>query len=232
MRCEFDSNGLYTARWPRADEYGRIYDFATTFLRQEDQAPASAHTVFTEDIRVLTTSSGQLLLQKRSGESQRVLSSEAVKRLEASAKKFVNQIHSLLEATFPDTPERATEWGFEVKQTGRGAGTILLPRDRTDTLQTLKMYIAQEESRPLAEQFKSPVLSDVKAVYDGLSQNLATRQAGQTQRESGTAQIAAVAEELLDLLQAAMQRWGLDVVARTPQPAGDTPPAAGAAPAE
>ena len=54
------------------------------------------------------------------------LSSEEVKRLASESKKFVNQIQSLLTGSFSDTPE----WGFDLKQTGRGAGTIWLPRGR------------------------------------------------------------------------------------------------------
>ncbi len=130
-----------------------------------------------------------------------------------------------------DSPARATEWGFDVKQTGQRSGTILVPQGREALLKTLATYVTTEESRPAAERFTTPNLAEVKTVCDKLHQSIEGRADGQAQRESGTAEANLVAEEVLDLLQAALvqivvkqygrkvtpdlQNWGFEVVART-----------------
>lgn len=231
MRVEFDAKGSFSVRLPQSDEVSRILKLCTGFLRKEDQLAAGLRTLYTEDIRVLAARGNQLVEQKSSGEGQRTQSSEDLKQIEAHAKKLATQIQSLLKAMFIDSPAKATEWGFDVKQTGQRSGTILLPQGREALLKTLTTYLATEESRPAAERFTTPDPSEVKKVCDGLRQSMEGRADGQAQRESGTAEANLVAEEALDLLQAALvqivvkqygrkvtpdlQNWGFEVVART-----------------
>lgn len=231
MRVEFDVNGSYVVRFPLQRATAQILKLGEAFLRKEDQRAAGARTIYTEDIRGLVARGTQSVAQKSSSEGQRTQSSEDLKQLEVHARKLAAQIQSLLKATFMDTPAKATEWGFEVKQIGHRSGTILLPQGRDELVKTLTAYIATEEGRPAAERFKTPDLAEVKTVCDRLRQSMEARADSQAQRESGTAQANAVADELLDLLQAALvqiivkqygrkvtpdlQSWGFEVTART-----------------
>lgn len=230
MRVEFDVNGSYVVRFPLPRATAQILKLGEAFLRKEDQRAAGARTIYTEDIRGLVARGNRSVDQKSSGEGQRTVSSEGVKQMEIHARKLATQIQNLLKATFPDSPARATEWGFDVKQIGQRSGAILLPPNREGLVRTLTAYIATEEGRPAAERFKTPDLADVKTVCDRLRQSLEARADSQAQRESGTAQANAVADELLDLLQAALvqiivkqygrkvtpdlQSWGFEVTAR------------------
>ncbi len=202
-----------------------LVSLAQTFTAYEQNLPPAEQTPYTAQIagllaQALPTHSGQV-----SGEIQRTVASEAVKRLDEQARLLVNQILYMLKATFPTQPEQAEAWGFALKQT---TGQIRLPKTCLERLALLNAYLAQEESRPAAEQFSLPALATVKAVRDELQANLNARDAGKMQRQLSVIAGKNVGDELLQHLQAAavyllstrynfsvspeLQRWGFEVV--------------------
>ena len=239
MQVGFDVKGQYNVRFPVPGKVDQINALATAFLLKEDALSDSARTVYTEDIRALVEQGGELLDQKSSGESQRVQSSEQVKALDKQAADLAKKIHRAMNYEFGDTPAQAAEWGFEVRQTGKRKGTILLPDGRDAILKMLERYIKTEKAHPAADRFTTPALADVQAVVDGLKENLGTRTTAQSQRASGTHQSNAAATKLLDLLQAAavqivvkqcdgavtpdLAQWGFEVTARTTKKAASKP---------
>ena len=114
MQVGFDVKGQYNVRFPVPGKVDQINTLATAFLIKEDALSASARTLYTEDIRALVTQGGELLDQKSSGESQRMLSSEQVKALDKQAVDLAKKIHRAMNYEFGDTPAQAAEWGFEV----------------------------------------------------------------------------------------------------------------------
>ncbi len=171
------------------------------------------------------------------GHTLAVTSSEEAKRLNERAKVLVRQIQNLLSGLYAETPERAAEWGFEVRQSGSRAGKVLIPATRAEVIATLGKYTEKESSRPVAEQFAVPKLSEVKQVYDGLRGSLETRNLGTTERKTAVAGTYEVAEALLEYLQAALAYllvtkfdrkvtpelglWGSDVIARPAKASGN-----------
>jgi len=231
MRVGFDVKGSHDVKFVDPRKTAKIFTLAEAFLKKEDELSASLRTAYTEDIRALFTRGGELLDQKSGGESQRVQSSEEVKALDKRAANLAKKIHGLMNFEFSDTPAQAAGWGFEVRQTGKRKGTILMPADRDAILTMLDRYIKAEKGRSAAERFKSPALADVQAVYDGLKENVGTRTTSKGQRVSGTQQSIETAAKLLDWLQGAavqivlkqfdgkvtpdLAQWGFKVTGRT-----------------
>ncbi len=234
MKVGFDTLGTHDVKYPLPRQSPKIFTLCTAFLAKEDSLSASARTVYTEDIRDLLTQSGAALDQQASGESQRALSSEEIKALDKQSVALIKKIHRTMLYEFAETPAEATQWGFDISQTGRRKGTILMPDGRAAIVAVLDRYAKTEKARPAAERFKSPTLAEVQAVVDGLSTNVNTRGTGKSQRVAATQQTLNAAARLLDLLQAAavqivvkqfngkvtpeLGEWGFEVVARPSAP--------------
>jgi hypothetical protein len=226
FRVTFDPRSNYTVRFPKAAERANILALAQSFVVYERSLPAKAQTPFTAKVIELLGTAVPVHSSRLSSEAQRTVASEAVKRLDAAAKLNCEQIYGLMKVMFPGSPERAKEWGFQVKQTTRN---ILHPRSREARLALLNTYIAKEESRPAKERFAMPSLDQVRQVRDELQANLIARNAGRTQRETSIVNGRALAAELLQYLQAAavylladqyrfslspdLRKWGFEVVA-------------------
>ena len=231
MFVGFDVNGTHDVKFSAVRRPAKIFTLCTAFLAKEDTLSASARTVYTEDIRDLLAQSGAAQDQKASGESQRALSSEEVKALDKQAVAFIKKIHRTMVYEFAETPAEATQWGFDVKQTGKRAGTILMPDGRAVILKVLARYAKTERSRPATQRFAAPPLAEVQAVVDGLSTTVNTRGTAKSQRVAATQQTLDAAARLLDLLQGAavqivvkqfngkvtpeLGEWGYEVVARS-----------------
>ncbi len=232
MKVGFDTLGKYDIGFPLPRAASKIFTLCSAFLAKEDTLAVSARTVYTEDVRALYEQSGAALDLKASGESQRVLSSEEVKALDKQSVVLIKKIHRTMLYEFAETPAEASKWGFDIKQTGKRSGTILIPDGRAAIVKVLAQYATAERARPAAERFKAPVLADVDKVVTGLQNNLGARQTGKSQRTTGTQQTLDTAAKLLDLLQAAavqivvkrfngkvtpeLGQWGYEVSARQP----------------
>lgn len=168
----------------------------------------------------LPTSAGEI-----SSETQRTVAWEAVKRLDDHAAKLIRQIRSAIVFFFMETPERAAEWGFTLKQS---TGRVRLPQTRTERAALLTAYIAAEQRRPEAERFSRPNLAEVMQVRDELYAALTARDNGKAQRQTNVAASRALTNELVRHLQAAvvylattrynfalsleLQQWGFELV--------------------
>lgn len=231
MRCGFDVNGTHDVKFLDARKTTAIFTLCDAFLKKEDTLAVSAQTAFTEDIRTLYATVSDLLDLKSGGESQRTLSSEEVKALDKQAVALIKKIHRTMVYEFAEMPAEATRWGFDISQTGKRKGTILMPDGRAAIVKVLAKYAKIERIRPATERFKQPLLGDVEKVVAGLQNSLGERQTGRSQRVSGTQKTQETAARLLDLLQGAavqivVQRfngkvtpelgeWGYEVVARS-----------------
>jgi len=231
MQVGFDMKGQHNVKFPLPGKTTPVFTLCTAFLIKEDSLAASARTVYTEDIRALLAQGGAAQDQQASGESQRALSSEEVKALDKKSVALIQKIHRTMVYEFAESPAEATAWGFDIKQTGKRSGTILLPDGRAAIVKVLAQYAKVERARPATDRFKLPALSDVEAVVEGLSTNINTRGTGKSQRVAATQQTLAAAARLLDLLQAAavqivvkqfngkvtpkLGEWGYEVVARS-----------------
>lgn len=231
MKVGFDTLGKYDIGFPLPRAAPKIFTLCTAFLKKEDTLSASARTVYTEDIRALYTTVADLLDLKSGGESQRTLSSEEVKALDKQSVALIKKIHRTMVYEFAETPAQVTRWGFDISQTGKRAGTILMPDGRAAIVKTLAQYAKTERARPATDRFKQPLLADVEKVVAGLQASLGDRQTGKIQRTTGTQQTLDAAARLLDLLQAAavqivvkqyngkvapeLGQWGYEVTARS-----------------
>jgi hypothetical protein len=231
MFVGFDVNGTHDVKFLIARKPAKIFTLCNAFLIKEDTLSAGARTAFTEDIRTLLATASEALDLKSGGESQRTLSSEEVKALDKKAVELIKKIHRTMVYEFAESPAEVTAWGFDIKQTGQRAGTILMPVGRDAIVKVLDRYAQTEQGRPAADRYKSPSLTEVTSVVDGLKTGINTRQTGKSQRASGTKQSLETAARLLDLLQAAavqivvkrfngkvtpeLGEWGFEVVARS-----------------
>lgn len=230
LRVQFDSTGTMSVRFPQRKQTARTYALGAAFVQKEESVDPAERCPFYADVAALVSELAQFVGGQQTGEAQRAVASEEVKRLEEEARAYVKQIRAMLQATYFDTPEKAAEWGFDVQQTSPGAVSIRLPRARAGLLALLDAYLGKEESLPAEEQLSRPPLADVQAVHASLSQTLGQRQEGQAQRETNVAQRNETVRRLLDVLQAAcvylvaknfdyavspeLQDWGFEIVAK------------------
>lgn len=216
----------HSIRFPRPTQRHKLVNLTERFIAQESTLPAKAQTPYTTRLTELLQQASPTHNGQLHGELQRTAASEALKRLDQTATQLIRRIWRTMNATFMDTPERAEEWGFNIKQ---ATGNILIPRKRAERLTMLDSYIAREQSRPAKERFATPDLTEVIAVRDQLRANLTARNNGKARRETSVAASRAIAGELLQNLQAAaaylistrynftltpeLQQWGFTVVA-------------------
>lgn len=137
--------------------------------------------------------------QALTAESNRKQASEAFKRVEKEVQKLVRQAHNALEATFINEPEKAQAWGFVVRQTGR----ILMPRGRDELLLTLNIYIEKEQTRPEADRFHLPTLTNMITARDALNDHLKNRKEQLRLRKQANAQRANFSKQTRKLLKEA-----------------------------
>lgn len=237
LRVQFDTKSNYSVRLPTGKR--KLYHLAVDYVTHEETIPAAEQTSFTADIIGLVEQVDPLFDRQQTGEANRVQASEALKKYEQEAHDLARQLQGLMQAYFPQTPEAATRWGFQIRQSGSRPGAILLPPDREALLVLLDAYITAETERPEAERFPVPALETVTGVRDGLMSALQERQAARAQREASVALTNELQRELHDYLQAALvylvvkrfnrkvtpelQAWGFDVV--EVRPASSAPPA-------
>ncbi|HMR66515.1 MAG TPA: hypothetical protein PKE64_21080 [Anaerolineae bacterium] len=225
FQLRFDPTSPYTVRMPRNHQKREIVSLTQKFVAYEWTRPEEARTPLTNRLAALLDEAIPHVDHRRSSERRRTAASEAVKRLDDEARALTHQIWTTMNFLFKTTPERAQDWGFEVRQSTR---RINKPKSREERLVVLAGYVAQAESRPDYERFSMPPLADVKRVVAGLTENLSARHTGQTQREISIVRTEALADEMYNHLQSAavyllteefkyiitpdLKKWGFDVV--------------------
>ena len=230
MRFDLDRAGPYQAKLPTKHDVTDIAGLAEAFVRHELSLPPEQRTLLTEPLQARLAQLQQALQDKRQGQIRATVASGRVKQVEQRARNLVRQIQRHLTAVFFERPAQATAWGFTVRQTGRRAGTLLLPIGRDALLSVLSAYIRQEQSRPAAEQFTLPVLSEVAAARTELTEQVAAFQQATALKEAGRAASVRLATEVLVHLQVALaylmitrldskvtpqlQAWGFNIVER------------------
>ena len=198
LQLRFDSASPYAVRMPRNNQHPEVVDLARRFVAYEVTRPEGERTPITRGLAALLDETTPHLDHRQSSEIQRAKASEAIKRLDEEAKLLTHQIWTTINYFFKTTPERAPEWGFEIRQSTR---RIIKPDSREARLAVLTRYIAKEESRPEHERFSIPDLNTVKRVRNDLAGNLAARQSGKTQREVSIIHSEALAEKMFNHLQ-------------------------------
>lgn len=227
-QIKFDTEGRWQVVVPKRDRYREIFALARAFVTHEETLAPTKQSPFLEEVRTLLGQAALLQSHRAEGETTRTISAETLKRAEKEAQGMARQVQGLLIGNFAHTLEVAEEWGLNLKQ---GTGQIQLPDSREQRLAFLNRYLAKEESRPAAERFPKPVLSEVQRVRDTITAALAGRESGQTQREGSISSSLVLAQSLQDVLKAALvyliaksfaykvvpelQTWGFEVVARS-----------------
>ena len=224
---KFDTTSDLHLIYPDKDRPADIVQTAQAFIRYEQRRPLQAqlpHTPILIDLLRQWADNDQ---KRTDGETQRAVAAEQVQQFDQAVIDMVRHARKTLDAAFPTNPAKAKAWGFEAKQSTQN---ILLPRTRDDHLRVLGHYIAREQSRPAAERFRSPDLSEAIRVHEALRRQIALRQAGQNQREAAVAASYVIGVKMHYYLQAAvthllafkfdfivtveLQKWGFNVVSR------------------
>ncbi len=233
IRFQFNNGSAHRVILPLKQQKQETITLAQAFMQYENSLPSEDQTPFTADIGTALSTALAAQATSVTQEISRKTASETLKRLDATARSTVGQIRNLLEGRFANTPELAQAWGFFVRQTGRGAGNILTPRGRDDIITCLSQYIANEQARPVAEQFSQPLLADVITLRDDLVQQRQQRDQARQERLSQHTSLEAACEALAKKLRLALAylilthydgepnrdlaHWGFELVARTPQ---------------
>ena len=186
---------------------------------------ADKQSPFLPDLQALLARATTSADGRYHGEAQRTVAAEELKRLEKEGQILARSMRNAIELAYPTRREIAGEWGFDVRQTGRGQG--LLPSKREELLRLFDTYIGKEQGRLVAERFTAPLLNEVIRVRDGLQAAVSQRDSGQTKREASVAHNIQLADEMRDVLQTAvvfllarrfhykidpeLQKWGLEV---------------------
>jgi hypothetical protein len=201
------------------------------FTRYENELLPEERTPVTGPMEALLGQALAMQAERQAAEAERKAASEALKRLDAAAVTAVRQIRLLLGGRFAQTPELAQGWGFTVRQTGRSAGYILMPRGQDEVRLCLEQYIEAELARPLAEQFTTPVLADMVALRDDIEQQWQARNRTEQRRLQANAGLGELCQQLSGELRRALSylimvnydgqadrelgQWGFRVISRT-----------------
>lgn len=233
IRIRFSNGSTHRVSLPYKTQKQAMLRLAQAFVAQENSLPPEDRTRYTASIQAALADAQTAQSDAIAQEASRKMASETLKQLEVTARKTVSQIRSLLKGHFPHNPAQVQTWGFFVRQSGRGAGNILMPRGRINILACLDQYILTEEARPIEEQFTEPPLPEVIALRDALNQQLQQRNRARQERLTHHARLedacATLAKELRLALttivlnnfdgepERELGRWGFEVVARTPR---------------
>ena len=231
LRIQFNNGAPLRIHLPRANQKQAILELAQAFVAFEATRPEAEQTPFTARLATAVTEATTAQEMAVTQEAVRKTASEALKRSQQTAKRTLQQIRNLLAGHFAATPEQAQGWGFVVRQTGRSAGQILMPRSRAEMIACLNGYIEAEMARPEAERFAQPPLAEVVALRDKLVQQRQDRNTARQTRLRENGRTDALTERLSTDLRLALSylmlvqfegepdrqlaQWGFDVVART-----------------
>lgn len=240
LRIQFNNGAPLRITLPRAYQKQEIFELAEAFVAYETALPQAEQTPFTANIQAALAEVQVAQEDAASQEAHRKAASEALKRHEQTAKATLNQMRNFLAAHFAHAPEQAQAWGFVVRQTGRSAGQILMPRTRAEIITCLSEYINTETARPEAERFPQPSLADVITLRDNLVQQRQQRNQARQTRLQKNGRVDALAQQLFEDLRLALgylvlvqfngqpdralAQWGYTVVARPPRVPRETAP--------
>ncbi len=234
LRIQFNNGSPLRINMPRANQKQAIVALAQAFVTYENSLAEAERTPYTA--RMTTRVADAINAQETAvdQEAERKAASEALKRSQRTAKRTLQQMRSLLAGHFAATPEQAQAWGFIVRQTGRSAGQILMPRTRAEMTACLSEYIDTESARPEAEQFPQPPLATVIGLRDDLVQQQQNRDSARHGRLRENGNFDTLTEQLFDDLRLALAylmlvqfegtpdrnlaQWGFEIVARSPRP--------------
>ncbi|MFZ1395254.1 MAG: hypothetical protein WAS33_00050 [Candidatus Promineifilaceae bacterium] len=238
LRIQFNNGSPLRINMPRANQKQAIVALAQAFVAYETTLPEAERTPFTARIAAAAADAAAAQGTAVDQEAARKAASEALKRTQRTAKRTLQQIRSLLAGHFAATPEQAQAWGFVVRQTGRSAGQILMPRRRTEMIACLNEYIHTETARPKAERFAQPPLATVVALRDDMVQQQQSRNAARQVRLQENGRSHNFTEQLFEDLRLALgylmlvnfngepnrnlALWGFELVSRTPRPPRQT----------
>lgn len=222
-----DANSSYHIRVPSADQWAQLIELGQSFVAYDQSLPSEQQSSYTPYVTKMLETCIPLYETYQTSETQRLIASEAVKRLDEQVIQLTRKIHRIIKGVLFETPEKAEEWGFQVKQTTQ---SILMPRSRRGRLAMLKKYIAKEESRSAEERFTSPQLDTVIQVQANMMTHLAARRNGRDRRKSSRVARDEAFSKLVDILRLAagqlmvqhfdhkisfeMQQWGFVVIER------------------
>ena len=227
ITTKFDTTSKFHLNFPDKNKPLDVISIVETFISYDQSHPPEAQLPHTAKLVELMQQWSESDHKRLVGEAQRAAAAEIVEQLDKEMIEYVRHIKKTLDAVFPDAPAQAKAWGFDAKQSTKN---ILLPQTRREHLAVLDKYIAKEQSRPEAERFTSPDLTEIIHVRDKLKEQLSIRLAGQNQREEGVAAGNQLALEMYNYLQSAavhlltftfgftltleFQNWGYDVLPR------------------
>ena len=227
VTAKFDTNSNLRLNFPNKNRPLKVAGSVRAYLKYEESLPLEERLPQTPRLIELY---GQWHASKNNrfiGEHQRTVAAEEIEMLDSEVNDLVRDIRKTIDAAFPRRPTQAKGWGFSAKISTK---SIILPQTRTEHLEVLNQYIIKEQSRPEAERFTSPPLTQVIDIRDRLIEQLDMRLVGQNQREKSSAKINAITLEMYNQLQGAvvyllnfrynfiltvdLQDWGFEVVAR------------------
>ncbi|MCA9944353.1 MAG: hypothetical protein KC449_12780 [Anaerolineales bacterium] len=234
LHIRFNNGAPLRINLPRANRKQDIVALAQAFVAHEATLPEGERTPFTARMETAVAEAITAQDTAQDQEAARKAASEALKRTQRTAKRSMQKIRSLLAGHFAETPEQAQAWGFMVRQTGRSAGQILMPRKRADMIACLHEYIQTETARPEAERFLQPPLADLVTLHTDLVQQEQNRNSARLTRLQENGRFDGLIEQLFDDLRLALSylmlvnfegvpdrnlaNWGFEVVARSPRP--------------
>jgi hypothetical protein len=233
LRIQFNNGAPLRINLPRPDQKQAILELAQAFVAFEATLPEAERTPFTARLETAVTEAIAAQETAVDQEAARKVASEALKRTQYTAKRTLQKMRSLLAAHFADTPEQAQAWGFMVRQTGRSAGQILMPRKREQIIACLNEYIGTETARPEAERFAQPPLAQVTALRDSLVQQRQSRNVARHSRLQENGRYSSLIEQLFNDVRLGLSylvlvnfqgapsrnlaRWGFEIVGRNPR---------------
>jgi len=236
---KLDTNGAYQIRWPARQ--AEIIALGAAYVAYESSLP-TIKQVLAPGLTLIEGSLAAAQAEQAtagSGETSRATAAETYRQTLATAKTRLNLALLQLKAKYAVNQAQLEGWGLDTVAAATGV-TVRKPRTEREWVSFLSSYVAQETSLDVANRLTTPPLAEMTALNTALQAADQARKAGKNQREAAVQTRTAVANRLLDLLQAAaliivvtqfegivtndLQHWGFQVVARTTPGNGDTEP--------
>lgn len=229
-----DSNSPNAICFPNHRRRAEVIKLAQSYMACELSRPVEQQTPFTPIIADVLQ---RLLAAEKAvkqAERERMTAASELKRLVAETREMIWNMWKSVTAKYSRKPDQALHWGFHYKA---NTGNVLLPKTLDEQLETLNIYIAQEQGQPEAERFTIPNLLEVISLCLTLQNQADTRINARRERESQIESCNTLALELSNYLQAAfiyllamefkfklskdLQKWGYDITAKRSEAAVD-----------
>lgn len=218
-----------------------IITLVTSYVARELSLAAADRLLLPElgVVQKLLTQAQAAVDTAATNETQRAVSATDYATALAEAKRLLNDALKQLKGRYSKNPAHLRTYTLETKVSARGEVQVARPTSEKGWVSFLGGYVTQQTALPEAERIIDPPLSRLVKLNQIVTESLALRASGATQRQIGVKDRSSAVASLSDLMQLAavalcvtrfdgrvvedLGLWGFKIVDKTPASAPEPP---------